>query len=124
MKIKFILITNNKGKNNRKIKKCRMDTHILKKGYEIVQHSICEGWINNLYDGDGNPYVFSTLEEAIAELQEEFNDWQFEIENGYRDEDDGYDVSDFQILCKVTDMVYALDLIEGQVVIVYTYSHH
>jgi hypothetical protein len=92
-----------------------MSTYILKNGYEIMQYSLCDGWINNLYDGNDDPYVFSTLEEAIAELQDEFNDWQAEIENGDRDEDDGYDVSNFQIVCIATGIVYALDLIEGNV---------
>jgi hypothetical protein len=51
-------------------------------GFEILQFSLCEGWVNNLYDSIENPYVFATLEEAIAELQEEFDDWQAEIEAG------------------------------------------
>ena len=82
-----------------------------------MQYSICDGWINNMYDSNDNPYVFSTLEEAIAELQDEFNDWQSEIENDDRDVDDGYDICNFQIVCNVTGIVYSLDLIEGKVII-------
>ena len=89
-----------------------------------MQYSICDGWINNLYDGNDNPYVFSTLEEAIAELQDEFNDWKAEIENSDRGEDDGYDICNFQIVCDATGIVYALDLIEGKVIIDHAYTCH
>jgi hypothetical protein len=47
---------------------------IRKSGYEILQYSLFEGWINNLYDGGDCPYVFSSIEEAVAELQEKFDD--------------------------------------------------
>lgn len=85
-------------------------------GYEILQFSLCEGWVNNLYDGNENPYVFVTLEEAIAELQEEFDDWQAEIEAGDRDKEDGYDISTFQIVCNAPEEIYELDLIDGRVI--------
>ncbi len=78
-----------------------------------MQYSVCEGWINNLYDTDDDPYVFSTLEEAIAELQEEFDEWQAEVEAGERDEDERYDISSFEIVSNTTGEVYKLDLIEG-----------
>ena len=85
--------------------------------FEILQYSLCEGWVNNLYGDNDNPYVFSTLEEAIAELQEEFDDWHDEIETGERNKDDRYDISSFQIIRNATGMRHALDLIEGKVVI-------
>ena len=95
-----------------------------KSGYEIFQYSLCEGWVNNLYDGNDNPYVFTTLEEAIAELQEEFNEWQAEIEAGERGEDDGYDICTFQIICNATCVVYGLHLIEGKVIVSHGFSYH
>lgn len=93
-------------------------------GFEILQYSLCEGWVNNLYDGNDNPYVFATLEEAIAELQEEFNEWQAEIEAGERSKGDGYDICTFQIICKATGVVYELDLIEGKVIVSHGFSYH
>ena len=54
-------------------------------GYELLQYSLCDGWVNNLLDGGGEPCVFATLEEAVAELQGEFEDWNAEIESGERD---------------------------------------
>lgn len=87
-------------------------------GFEILQYSNCEGWVNNLFDGNDNPYVFSTIEEAVAELQEEFDDWLVEIEIGDRTEEDGYDISTFQIICDKTGIAYELDLVAGKVVVV------
>ena len=87
-----------------------------KSGFEILQYSLCEGWINNLYDGNADPYVFTSIEDAIAELQEEFDDWQAEIEGGDRDEEDGYDISTFQIRCNEYEEIYELDLIDGRVI--------
>ena len=89
-----------------------------------MQYSICDGWINNLYDGNDNLYVFSTLEEAIAELQEEFIDWQAEIESGDRDKYDGYDISYFQIVCNASGVVYALDLIDEKIAITHSCCLH
>lgn len=91
---------------------------ITNSGYEILQYSLCEGWINNLYDGSDSPYVFTSIEDAIAELQEEFDDWQTEIEAGERDEEDGYDISTFQIVCNKTRVAYELDLVAGKVVVI------
>ncbi len=88
-----------------------------------MQYSICDGWINNLYDGNDDPYVFSTLEEAIAKLQDEYNDWEAEIENGDREEDNGYDICNFQIVCNTTGLVHALDLIDGKVIVAHAYTY-
>ncbi|MBI5846549.1 MAG: hypothetical protein HZB31_01095 [Nitrospirae bacterium] len=88
-------------------------------GHEILQYSLCEGWINNLYDDNDCPYVFASLEEAIAELQEEFDDWQAEIATGERDEEDSYDISTFQIACNITGVAYELDLVAGKVVVIH-----
>jgi len=85
-------------------------------GFEILQFSLCEGWVNNLYDGGDCPYVFSSIEEAVAELQEEFDDWQAEIKAGERGEEDKYDISTFQIVCNATEEIYKLDLIAGRVI--------
>lgn len=90
---------------------------MISKGFEILQYSICDGWINNLLEGEKNPYVFATLGEAVAELQEEFHDWNAEIKAGERDEEDGFDIATFQIKCGETGMMYALDLIDGKVVV-------
>jgi hypothetical protein len=92
--------------------------------YEVLQFSLCEGWVNNLYDGNDGPYVFTSIEEAIAELQEEFNDWQAEIEAGERGKDDGYDIRTFQIINNATGVVYELDLIEGNVIVSQGFSYH
>ena len=93
-------------------------------GYEILQFSICDGWVNNLYDGKDKPYIFATLEEAITELQEEFDEWYAEIKAGERDKDEGYDICTFQILCDATGEVYALDLIEGKVLVSQGFTYH
>ena len=86
-------------------------------GYKILQYSLCEGWINNLYDGNNKPYLFVTIEDAIAELQSEFDDWRTEIELGERSEDEGHDIYSFQIICNATGIIYDLDLVEGKVIV-------
>lgn len=82
-------------------------------GYEILQYSLCDGWVNNLLDGDGKPCVFATLEEAVVELQGEFDDWNAETRSGERDAGDGYDIGAFRIKCASTGALHALDL-EGR----------
>ncbi len=87
------------------------------RGYEILQFSLCDGWINNLYDSNSEPYVFATIEEAIAELQSEFDDWRTEVEHGERSKCDGYDIDSFQIICNTTGIIYSLNLLDGKVII-------
>jgi hypothetical protein len=87
--------------------------------FEILQYSVCEGWVNNLYDGNNKPYVFNTLEDAIAELQEEFNDWQAEIEAGERSQAETYDICTFQIIGHTSGVTYELDLVAGKVVVIH-----
>ncbi len=86
--------------------------------FEILQYSLCEDWINNLYDSNDCPYVFATIEEAIAELQEEFDDWQSEIAAGERDEEDCYDIATFKIVCNDTGVAYELGLIAERIVVI------
>ncbi len=88
-----------------------------------MQYSICDGWINNLYDGNDEPYVFASLEEAIAELQVEFDDWQSEINAGERDEDERYDISSYEIVCNTTGLVCALDLVDRKVIVAHAYTY-
>lgn len=85
------------------------------KGYEILQFSLSDGWINNLYDGDNNPYVFTNLEEAITELQEDFDRWRTEIEVGERGIEEGYDIDTFLIKCNANDAICKLSLVNGKV---------
>jgi len=87
-------------------------------GYEILQYSLCEGWINNLYDSSNMPYIFVTIEDAIAEVQDEFDDWRMEVQAGERGEDVGYDINTFQIVCNATGVIYDLDFVEGKVIVV------
>ncbi len=87
-------------------------------GYEILQYSLCDGWVNNLLDGEDKPCVFATLEEAVAELQGEFDDWSAEMRSGERDADDGYDIGTFQIKCAATGALHSLDLVAGRVALI------
>lgn len=90
---------------------------MIKSGYEILQFSLCEGWVNNLYDSNNQPYVFVTIAEAIADLQSEFDDWRTEIELGDRSADEEYDINSFQIVCNATGIIYSLDLVDGKVIV-------
>lgn len=85
--------------------------------YKILQFSLCEGWVNNLYDGNDKPLVFATLEDALAELQEEFDDWEAEIRAGERREDEGFDIGEFQLLCAETAKAYELGWKNGKIIV-------
>lgn len=88
---------------------------MIKSGYEILQFSLLEGWVNNLYDSYNMPYVFESLEEAVEELQGEFDTWKAEIECGARAEEEGYDINTFKIIHNTHSVEYDLARIEGTV---------
>lgn len=75
--------------------------------------------MNNLFDCNNKPYSFNALEDAVSELQEEFDDWQTEIETGEREEEDGYGISTFQIVCNEISIIYELALVAGKVVLIH-----
>jgi len=74
-----------------------------------MHFSLCEGWTNP-YIEKGKPYVFATLEDALNDLQEDFEDWAAEIAAGERGEDEGYDITEFKIKCNESGKVYDLAL--------------
>ncbi|MAJ64469.1 MAG: hypothetical protein CL557_12710 [Alphaproteobacteria bacterium] len=70
--------------------------------YEVQHYTFCDGWVNTWRvcnaDGTDEPQTFATIEEAQAEIDEFLADIEAEIAAGERDEDQGYDASEFCIV--------------------------
>ncbi|MES1026632.1 hypothetical protein ABN584_27440 [Gloeocapsa sp. BRSZ] len=70
--------------------------------YEVRQCTVCTGWVNNWLihqeDGSSHPQTFQTIEEAQAEIDEFLADIEAEIQSGDRQSDEGYHISEFQIV--------------------------
>ena len=72
------------------------------KRYEVQHYTFCDGWVNTWRvcnaDGTDEPQTFATIEEAQAEIDEFLADIESEVAAGERDEDQGYDPSEFCIV--------------------------
>lgn len=70
--------------------------------FEVQHYTLCDGWVNTWRvcnaDGTDEPQTFATIEEAQAEIDEFLADIEWEIVAGERDEDQGYDPSEFCIV--------------------------
>ena len=70
--------------------------------YEVQHNTVCDGWINcwTVSQGDGPavPQTFDTEKEAQTELDGFFEDIAYEIAEGTREPDEGYDREDFRIV--------------------------
>jgi hypothetical protein len=51
--------------------------------FVVQEYTLCDGWINNWSDEDGQPTKFDTFAEAEAELNKFMYDMQNAVERGY-----------------------------------------
>jgi hypothetical protein len=82
-------------------------------GYELLNFVWLEGFKPFYFDGKGQTLRFSTLEGAIAELQDDFDTVAREIEDGEREADCGFSPDEFQIRCVDSGERFDVDLIDG-----------
>lgn len=73
------------------------------KGHFEVQHyTLFDGWINcwTTYEEESDTYfptTYETFEEALADLDDMFDEMDYEITAGIRDFDTGYSDSEYRI---------------------------
>jgi len=85
------------------------------RSFELLTCVWLEGFRPYYFDGDGRPLRFASLREAIAELQDDFDTWAREIEEGEREPDFGFSPDEFEIRCVETDERFEMGLIDGRV---------
>ena len=70
--------------------------------FEVQTFTICDGWTNTWtiteHGAEPKPQVFTTREEAAAELDEFFADIADEIRSGERSVEEGYSVDEFRVV--------------------------
>ena len=82
--------------------------------FELLNHVWLEGDCPYYFDGDGHPLRFPSLEDALAELQDDFDTWAREMEDGEREPDCGFSPEEFEIRCVETDERFGVDLTDGK----------
>ena len=88
-----------------------MDTN--SRTFELLNYVWLEGFRPYYLDGNGEPLGFSSLEEALAELQDDFDLVAQEIADGDRDADCGFSPEEFKIHCIQTAQEFRVDLVDG-----------
>lgn len=76
--------------------------------FEVQHHTLIDGWVNcwTTYDENDNetPTTYETFKNAIFDLDEMFDEIEYEIVAKIREPDTGYDDSEYRIV-KVVDGV-------------------
>ena len=76
----------------------------------IEQHELISGWqaSGTFADGDGGEYPasYDTLEESVDELESFLDDIQMQIDMGERDDDEGFESSEFRIVDTLKGDIY------------------
>jgi hypothetical protein len=80
--------------------------------FELLAYIWVDGFCSYVFDEDDKPFLFDSLEEAVAELQDDFDIWAQQIGDGEREY--GFDPEEFMIRCVTTDARCRLELSDGR----------
>jgi len=86
--------------------------------FELLHYVWLEGYINNLLDECDRPIVFDSVEEVLAELQDDFDIWAEEIRTGERQCKEKFDTKEFMVRCVETDARCGFMLVNRKLVLV------
>lgn len=78
-------------------------------GFELLNYVWLEGYCAYILDAKDQSYRFDSIEEALSELQEDFDTWASEIRRDERE--DGYEPEEFMIRCIETREVCSVQII-------------
>ena len=85
--------------------------------FELLNYVWLEGFVSYYFDINDKPLRFPSLNEALAELQDDFDIVAQEIADGGREPDCGLSPEEFQIRCVETDARFAIEWMNGRVCI-------
>ena len=80
--------------------------------FELLNYVWLEGFRSYIFDEHDKPFLFSSIEEAIEELQDDFDTWAQEIKDGEREY--GFDAEEFMIRCVETNACCNVELLNGK----------
>lgn len=81
-----------------------------KYSFELLNYVWLEGYCTYILDANDQSYRFHSIEEALLELQEDFDTWASEIRRGERE--DGYEPEEFMIRCTETGALCGVQMIK------------
>jgi hypothetical protein len=85
------------------------------RGFEVLLYTFFDGWTSFAYDENDDSVTFSTVQEALRDLQSAFDIWEAQIKDGERGIGDSYLPSDFAIRSTATNERCGLALDGGQI---------
>jgi len=86
--------------------------------FELLHYVWLEGFTNNLLDAFDEPVVFNSIEEALEDLQDDFDTWTEEIRKGEREREEAFDPKEFSVRCVETDAHCELKLANGKLILI------
>jgi hypothetical protein len=84
----------------------------------ILSFAACEGYESYYLDEFGVPVLYDSVEDALADLQEEFDRWADEVRSGERDPEDGFSEEEFLVSCANTGTNCRVANIHGTIFLV------
>lgn len=96
-------------KPSRKLAQCR---------FEVLSYTWCDGFINSYLDDDESTVIFDCIEEAMEDLQHDFDIWSDQVRSGERAPETVFEDKEFLVRCVNTEMECKVQLVLGTLFLV------
>lgn len=86
--------------------------------FEVLVYSWCDGFENSWVDDEGTPIVFDNIEDAVNDLQQDFDILAEQVRSGKREPDAIFGEEEFMIRCVNTGTQCKIALALGAVFLI------
>lgn len=93
-------------------------TKMTQARFEVLNYTWCDGYINSYLDDHGLPVVFDCIEDALDDLQHDFDIWADQVRSGERAPECAFDDEEFLIRCVNTGTTCNVQLVLGTLFLV------
>ncbi|MFY9328687.1 MAG: hypothetical protein WAO76_11825 [Georgfuchsia sp.] len=70
--------------------------------FMVLSYAFCEGYESYYLNEHGVPVLYDSIEDALADIQSEFDRWADEVRSGEREPEDSFDEEEFLVSCANT----------------------
>ena len=86
--------------------------------FMILSFAVCEGCESYYSDEFGAPVLYGSIEDALTDIQEEFDRWADEVRSGEREPEDSFSEEEFLIYCVNTEINCRVANVHGTIFLV------
>ena len=84
----------------------------------VLSYVFCEGYESYYLNEHGVPIVYDCVEDALADIQSEFDRWAYEIRRGEREPEDCFSEEEFLVSCANTGTNCHIENVHGTIFLI------